>query len=748
MDNRPRIAEEQNRQSRLVIVSNRLPFTVSPGKHGLEFRESAGGLATALGTVLASLKENIPSLTDHLWVGWPGNTVTEKDREEVKARSLANYNSHPVFLTEDQMEHFYHGFCNRTIWPLFHYFPSFASYSEEDWLHYRKVNQIFCDTLLETSGQDDLLWIHDYHLMLLPALMKARRPETPIGFFLHIPFPSFEIFRLLPRRWRVQILEGLLGADLIGFHTYAYVQHFLQSVLRIVGYEHTLGDIRLPDRLVRVGAFPLGIDYAKFHEAVREPGVQEARADLLKNLGERKIIASVDRLDYTKGVLNRLQAMEVLLERDPDLHGKVTMLLVVVPSRIGVEHYEQMKRSIEEIVGKINGKFGGVGWTPIVYQYRNLPFDVLMGIYTVSDVALITPLRDGMNLVAKEYVASRSDQTGVLILSEMAGAAKELGEAITINPNNREEIVDALKEALRMPVEEQKRRNTIMQSRLRRYDVHRWAADFIDGMMTVREAQNKLYAKLFPDSIHQTVRKEYASARRRLLLLDYDGTLVPLVQRPDLAAPDERTIALLRTLSEHPGNTVVVISGRDKTTLDRWFGHTGANLVAEHGVWIKKRSDPEWRMLSQFSNDWKAHIRPIFELYADRLPGAFVEEKDYVLTWHYRTADPEQGPVVARELADHVTHYTANIDIQVIRGNKVIEARNAGANKGAAVASWLKGSKYDFVLALGDDNTDEDMFSQTPPYAYSIRVGVINTCARFNLRNPTQVIQLLWSLAE
>ncbi len=730
---------------RLVIVSNRLPFNVSINNGQLVFHESAGGLVTGLASYM-QFRRQAPALSsDQLWVGWPGSNVDDALREHLMREARASFQSYPVFLTEEQMEQFYLGFCNTTIWPLFHYFPSFAAYQPIYWEQYRQINQVFCDALEGILRPDDVVWVHDYHLMLLPRLLKARRPQLSLGFFLHIPFPSFEVFRLLPAEWRREILEGMLGADLIGFHTYEYAHHFLQCVLRILGYEHHMGQILTADHVVKVDAFPMGINFEKFSSAPAEPDVQAEARGLKSTLAGLKVILSVDRLDYSKGILNRLEGYDLFLETNPQYHGKVVLLMIVVPSRIGVLQYGLMKGQLEELVGKINGRFGRVDWTPVVYQYRHVPFASLVALYAASHVCLVTPLRDGMNLVAKEYVATRTDGTGVLILSEMAGSAKELPEAIVINPNNRAEIAGALKEALETPPQEQRRRNQIMQRRLQRYHVTRWANDFLNTLVGVREVQDRIEAKLLSPSARREVIERYRKSRRRALFLDYDGTLTPLARYPEMARPDQMKLWMLRSLASDPGNSVVVASGRDRQTLEDWFGELAVGLIAEHGAWLKPAGQP-WRLFKPFSRDWKRQLLPILEIYADRLPGAFVEEKEDSATWHYRLADPEQSGLLAAELTDHLINLTSKTDLQVFLGSKVVEIRHAGVDKGSAALEWLTKNDYDFVLAIGDDETDEDLFRVLPETAVSIRVGIAATHAHHNLRNNAQVINLLHSL--
>ncbi|MBM4264111.1 MAG: bifunctional alpha,alpha-trehalose-phosphate synthase (UDP-forming)/trehalose-phosphatase [Deltaproteobacteria bacterium] len=732
---------------RIVLVSNRLPFTVEESSGTVAFKESAGGVATGLQALLQPSKLPDIGQAEYLWIGWPGDAVSPKLRGYVKAEAQARFHAYPVFLSPDLVEAFYAGFCNKTIWPLFHYFPLYARYEPEFWEHYRRVNQAFCDAALEVLKPGDLLWIHDYHLMLLPELIRAQMPPLSIGFFLHIPFPHYEVFRLLPAPWRREILTGLLGADVIGFHTFDYAQYFLRCVLRVLGHEHQMGKLLVQDRTVKAGTFPMGVPFDKFSAAAASAGVAGERATLQQTLAGSRVILSIDRQDYSKGILHRLLGFETLLELYPAWRGRVTLLMVVVPSRIGIEDYERMKKEIEERVGQINGRFGSVGWTPILYQYRAQSFDALVALYALADVALITPLRDGMNLIAKEYVACRRDQTGVLVLSEMAGAARELGEAILINPNNRQEIAQALLEALEMPEEEQRRRMEIMQSRLQRYDLARWAADFLSELQAARPNRDRVFAKLLGDTERKALIEAYRNSRARLLLLDYDGTLVSLTPEPKSAKPGPALLDVLLRLGATKENRLVIVSGRDRATLQRWFGALPIGLVAEHGAWVRSRTAC-WRASQSAGADWKSKLLPILQLYSDRLPGAFVEEKELSLVWHYRRADAEQGMVMARELTDDLLNFTGNIDVQVVQGSKTVEVRNSGISKANAVRQLSVDRPSDFVLAIGDDLDDEELFAMLPKDAWSIRVGIARTLARFNLREPREVESLLGQLAE
>jgi trehalose 6-phosphate synthase/phosphatase len=406
-----------------------------------------------------------------------------------------------------------------------------------------------------------------------------------------------------------------------------------------------------------------------------------------------------------------------------------------------------MKTQIEEFVGRLNGRFGTIHWTPIVYQYRSLPFSQLVALYSSSEIMLVTPLRDGMNLIAKEYVATRNDRTGVLILSEMAGAAKELGEAIIVNPNNVEEIADALSEALEMPRDEQIRRNEVMQTRLKRYNIVRWADDFIQSLLSVTEQQKIVEAKLLGTQFKRRMLQDFENANSRLLLLDYDGTLVGFTGNPQLAKPDTELLTMLAQLGTSPGTDLVIVSGRDKGTLQRWFDGLNVSLVAEHGVWIKEVQS-DWKLMKRLNNNWKPHLLSILSQYVDRLPRSFIEEKDYSIGFHYREADPDQASVRITELMDNLLHFIGHTDLRVLQGNKVLEIRNTTINKGTASQHFLSRKKYDFVLSIGDDWTDEDMFAVLPVMAFTIKIGITRSNAQRYLRTQADALTLIREFAS
>jgi trehalose 6-phosphate synthase/phosphatase len=720
---------------RLLIVSNRLPVTVRREGDELQFLQSMGGLATGLKAFYQSYES--------LWIGWCGislENIRNAEKVTIQERLQNEFACRTVFLSEKETELYYEGFCNKTIWPLFHYFTDYTVFSKRLWETYNQVNNRFCSVITDIARPDDIIWLHDYHLMLLPRLIRAALPPAKIGFFLHIPFPSYEVFRSLP--WRKEVLQGLLGSDLVGFHTYSYVRHFLSSVRRILGYEHSLGNIYSKNRIIKVDAFPMGIDHTEFENAARDSKIQEEADIISKRAGRRKIILSIDRLDYTKGILQRLEAFDLFLENNPEYKEKVTLILCATPSRTGVETYKLLKRQLDEAVGRVNGKHGTIGWVPVWYMFRSSPFHTLIALYSIADVALITPLRDGMNLIAKEYVAAKVNGEGVLILSEMAGAASELGEALSVNPNNKEQVAEAIEKALSMSREEQIERNSKMQERIRRYNVTKWAEDFVETLSEVKKQQQKLYANRITLKMRKKLIYEYTEGKNRLLLLDYDGTLVSFAENPAQARPDRVLVDFLKRLCAQPETTVVIISGRQKETLERWFGTLSAGMVAEHGVWIKNPREP-WEMIEPLRDTWKEDIRPILNLFVNRTPGSFLEEKEYSLVFHYRKTDPALASVRVSELKDALLNLTTHLNLGVLEGSRIVEIKNTGINKGRAAMRWLSSSTWDFILAAGDDWTDENLFEVLPLSAYSIKVGLGRSRARFNVGSVEEMRDLL-----
>ena len=460
---------------------------------------------------------------------------------------------------------------------------------------------------------------------------------------------------------------------------------------------------------------------------------------------ERKLILSIDRLDYTKGIPNRLTAFARFLEKYPEFRQKVTLIMLAVPSRGQVDHYQLLKKEVDELVGQINGAYGTINYTPIWYFYRSLPFNNLIELYSSCDVALITPVRDGMNLVAKEYVASRINNTGVLILSEMAGVAKEMGEALLINPVDDEDMADSIYQALTMPIDEQKIRMAYMKERIQRYDIFKWANEFVKSLQKAESVQNDFLAKRITKNLADKLVEKYHDSKKRAIFLDYDGTLAPFKKNPQDAKPDEELHAIIKNLTDNELNTVTIISGRDRYTLEKWFAGHKVNLICEHGVWLKT-VEGEWEMLTTVNNNWMPNVRPVMEHFVDRTPGSFIEEKNYSLVWHYRKAEPDQGELRANELKDELNTHLSNHNLEIMEGNKVIEVKSGGINKGVAALNFLNNEPYDYIMAIGDDWTDEFMFRELPEYAITIKVGMKHTKAAYKVESVDAVRKLLKSM--
>ena len=735
---------------RLFMISNRLPLQVVDNNGEKELSPFTDGFDSGL--------SNFYNSFDIKWVGRAGvniDEISESEKQDIDNKFRTD-NCIPIYIDQHLREEFIEGFCDNTIWPTFNYFTQMSHYNPTHWEAYKKVNQLYADTIAKYVGEDDILWIHDYHLMLLPKLIREKVPNVSIGYFQHIPFPSFEVFRLLP--WRMELLEGILNADLVGFHTYDYQRHFMSCVRRLLGHETVFNRIRLDERIVKVDAFPKGIDFEFFNNAAKELAENNANQDseirnelkeFLRKDKDRKIILSIDRLDYTKGIPDRIKSFELFLKTYPEYIEKVSLFLFVKPSRENVSNYQDLKRQLDELVGRINGMYGSIGWMPIWYFYKAMDRMESIELYSSADIALITPTRDGMNLPAKEYIASRVDKTGVLILSEMAGAAKELGESIIVNPNSRTEVAEAIYQALNMSKTEQIKRNSVLQKRLSIYDEERWANDFIHGLEGVKKLQESSYTRKVTKQVSDKLVEKYRSSKKRIIFLDYDGTLTGFHNDPQKAMPDEELYSIMGKLTANKNNTVVVISGRDKETLSKWFKQYYDNLafIAEHGVW-NKNPGTEWSMSSQIDKDWMEVIEPVLQNFVDRTPRSFVEYKNYSLVWHYRHADPDMGQQRAWELKDDLKNYIANLNLEIMDGDMVIEIKNAGINKGIAALNKIDDAEFDFMLALGDDWTDEYTFNSLPEEAHTIKVGTKATAAKYYINDVVGVRDLLIQLEE
>jgi trehalose 6-phosphate synthase/phosphatase len=698
--------------SRVVIVSNRLPVTVERAEDRVRVVPSVGGLATGL--------RRPHEQGGGPWIGWPGDLggLDPAALARVDAR-LADLRLVPVQLTPEEVQRYYQDCSNGLLWPVFHSFVGEVPLEMGGAAEYERVNARFADAIAATARPGDVIWVHDYQLLRLPALLRERLPDARIGFFLHIPFPSSDVFRVLPQR--DALLEGMLGADLIGFHTASYMRHFSSSVLRVLGAWTDVDRIRWRGREVRIGVFPMGVDAADFagvaHAAEVEEEVRALRQD-----GTR-LLVGIDRLDYTKGIPRRLLAYERLLREHPELRGKVRLVQVAVPSRTEVGAYQQFREQVDGLVGRIHGAFATPTWSPIHYLSRGVSRPQVVALYRAADVMLVTPIRDGMNLVAKEFVAVRDDGDGVLVLSEFTGAAAELAEAVQVNPYDAEGTATAIFRALEMPEDERRTRMAGLRRRVTRYDVHWWARTFLDRLREAPAPVRPQGLEVSPPAAIQEALSRLRAAPHATLLLDYDGTLVPFAPTPELARPDRELRDLLRELARRPHLAVHIVTGRQREIVDRWFGDLGIGLHAEHGFW-SRLPGTGWQLAAPVSTAWREPARAILEEFAARTPGSLVEEKSAGFAWHYRTADPDFGAAQAHDLMLHLSTVLSNAPVEILPGALVVEVRPQGVDKGKVVARAAVASPEDSVLAaLGDDRTDEDMFAALPPGAIAVHVG-------------------------
>jgi trehalose 6-phosphate synthase/phosphatase len=722
---------------RLLIVSNRLPITIRLREHHLQLVQSSGGLATGM--------RGCHEVMGGLWIGWPGDVsgLTAAHRAEL-AEQLDARGIVPVALTPQEVREYYEGFSNGVVWPLCHYLLDRIPLHSRGWHVYRDVNAKFADHVAGHYRPGDIIWVHDYQLTLLPGMLRERVPDARIGFFLHIPWPSAEVFRILP--WREEVIRGLLGADLIGFHTRTYARHFGDAVRSIARLDAGNHQVVVDGREVRFGAFPMGIDVDRFQRLASTPQTCEQAETIRREADGRAILLGIDRLDYTKGLLRRLLAFERLLEHDTELRDRVRLIQVAVPSRTGVAPYRAYRQELDELIGRINGSVGTVNSVPIHYLYRSVSQQQLVALYRAADVMLVTPLRDGMNLVAKEFVASRVDQDGVLLLSEFAGAAEELGDAVLVNPYDVESMMSAMRRALRMDRAERAAHMRALRAAVLPRDVHQWAQRFIATLQDVRLAE-PADARPAPLPLDATVR-QLREADALVLLLDYDGTLVPLMPRPEQAVPDPELKGLLQQLAERAGTAVHIVSGRPPETLQTWLGEVPVTLWAEHGLW-HRGPGTDWAPTVEVDLGWRGDVRRLFEEEAARTPGAHVEEKSASLAWHYRTVAPALGIERASALRRELSELLATTPAEVLDGNKVIEVRPRVVNKGVVVARIIEGSDGRArLVAIGDDRTDEDMFAALRPTDLSVHVGPTPSRATLRLTDTGAARSFLSSLVD
>ncbi|EGB10711.1 hypothetical protein AURANDRAFT_70085 [Aureococcus anophagefferens] len=770
--------KEKARPRRVLIVANRLPIRCSrDARTGRwSFDDAPGGLATAL--------RGISMEVQFVWVGWVGCDVPPQERARVAERLMREHGCFPVFLEPQLVENYYNGFCNDVLWPLFHYvpLPMYQAGAEKKfdahlWDAYTEANRRFAEAVMEGA---DVVWVHDYHLMRLPLELRRLDPRVAVAWFLHTPFPSSEIYRILP--YRRELLEGLLHADLVGFHTYDYARHFLSACSRVLDVSTTTPKgIEFGGRFCSIGVFPIGIDPLLIRNTLRSRAVKKRTGELGDTFEGRKIIIGVDRLDYIKGMPHKLLAFELFLSRNPSWVGKVTLIQVGVPTRVDVAEYQTLAKHVNELVGRING------YSPIHYINQSIPQDELIAIYHLADACLVTSVRDGMNLVSHEYVAAQEDPfakdgPGALVLSEFAGSAQSLSGAIRVNPWNTEELARAIHEALTLTRVERELRWAKLHRYVTTNTASYWARSFVSEFRDVCEHPPLLskLPKLNAAEFRSLVGTPQTSGRipRRLVVTDYDGTLTQIQSLPQLATPAPVVTQLLATLARDTRNTVYVMSGRERRFMDKWLGKLKVGLAAEFGYCHRAPDDEQgvWKSLGrELDTSWKDVVRPIMQYFAERTPGTYIESKESSLAWHYRDADPHFGAWQAKDMQIHMEDVMSNLPLEIIQGNRLVEVRHVGVNKSLVLEEVLRmGPRgetadvdFDFVLCVGDDRSDEDMYQllkawharraehdadkggdDAPAQLYLVHIGTGATQAEYYLESVIELRKLLRGMAS
>ncbi|WKA11901.1 hypothetical protein VitviT2T_029353 [Vitis vinifera] len=740
--------ETRPARQRLLVVANRLPVSaIRRGEESWSLEISAGGLVSAL----LGVKE-----FEARWIGWAGVNVPDEAGQRALTKALAEKMCIPVFLDEDIVHQYYNGYCNNILWPLFHYLGlpqedrlATTRSFQSQFAAYKKANQMFADVVNKHYEEGDVVWCHDYHLMFLPKCLKKYNSEMKVGWFLHTPFPSSEIHRTLPSR--SELLHSVLAADLVGFHTYDYARHFVSACTRILGLEGTPEGVEDQGRLTRVAAFPIGIDSHRFIRALDAPQVQDRINELKRTFTGRKVMLGVDRLDMIKGIPQKILAFEKFLEENSEWQQKVVLLQIAVPTRTDVPEYQKLTSQVHEIVGRINGRFGTLTAVPIHHLDRSLDFYALCALYAVTDVALVTSLRDGMNLVSYEFVACQESKKGVLILSEFAGAAQSLGAgAILVNPWNITEVASSIAQALNMPPEEREKRHEHNFEHVKNHTAQEWAETFVSELNdTVVEAdlrKRKVPPRLTPENAI----KCYLQSNNRLLILGFNVTLTEPVDTPGSRGGDqikEMDLKLhpelkgpLTALGNDPKTTIVVLSGSDRTVLDDNFGEFDMWLAAENGMFLR-HTKGEWMttMPEHLNMEWVDSVKHVFEYFTERTPRSQLQKRETSLVWNYKYADAEFGKLQARDMLQHLwTGPISNASVDVVQGSRSVEVRAVGVTKGAAIDRILgeivhnksMTSPIDYVLCAGHFlGKDEDVYTFFEPELPSDNISMAKSRA-------------------
>lgn len=721
-------------KSKTIFISNRLPFSIKP-KTG-QLQRGSGGLVSAL----LGVRLDEP----FYWLGFETDPELAEQLRRKSPQVNENLRLHPVVLEKKLYDSYYDRFCNDVLWPLFHYEGQHVFFRKDDWASYERANRQMADEILNIAGPKDTVWIHDFHFMLLPEMLKKENPSLKVGFFLHTPFPSSEIIRQLPVR--EQIMRAMTRCDLIGFHEHSYLRHFSVSLKAILGVDSSIFKADLGDHTLHLGVYPISIDTEEMKAKAASPAVTDLVEKFRDRIRSKFLILGVDRLDYSKGLELKLKGFRRMLQKYPELRGQVSLLQVAVPTRTKVPSYIRLKKEIDQLVGTINGEFGQPGYTPVNYIFNSVSENELLALYRRSECVLITSKRDGMNLVAMEYAVCQAMETpGSIVLSEFVGAASVLGQAVFINPWDEDSIADALFQVYHMPLDEKQERLQGLHDILSKYSATQWARSFLHDLESGRRERRKYPTlTLRPEhlDVYTEVFEPLRRAAKRTLILDYDGTLVSLQKRPEAAVIPESYRQLLRGMRRD--FAVYIVSGRSRQFLDEQFPAGDFHLVAEHGAYYREPGGEWQNRISSDISSWFSEAKRVMCEYTERVPLSFVEVKDAALVWHFRQSPGDFAEYQSRKLDDELQTCLANQPVSVTMGSKIIEAKAVECNKGNFVR-WLKetSDKDQVYVCIGDDRTDEDMFRVFDGDGLTIKVGPDATAAHYRVPHQQDVEKIL-----
>ncbi|XP_077226678.1 trehalose-phosphatase/synthase 7 [Tasmannia lanceolata] len=784
-------------QDRIIIVANQLPVKAkrrsdSKGSKGWSFSWDEDSL-------LLQLKDGLPDDMEVIYVGSLKVEVDPNEQDDVSQTLLERFKCVPAFLPPEILSKFYHGFCKQHLWPLFHYMLPFSAehggrFDRSLWEAYVSANKIFSQRVIEViNPEDDYVWIHDYHLMVLPTFLRRRFNRLRMGFFLHSPFPSSEIYRTLPVR--EEILKALLNSDLIGFHTFDYARHFLSCCSRMLGleYQSKRGYIGLEyyGRTIGIKIMPVGIHMGQIENVLSLVDKEWRVGELRQQFEGKTVLLGVDDMDIFKGINLKLLAMEQMLKMHPKWQGNAVLVQIANPARGRGRDLEQIQTEIKASCNRINEEFGRPGYEPVVFIDRPISISERIAFYTIAECVVVTAVRDGMNLTPYEYIVCRQGAVGsesssessgpkksMLVVSEFIGCSPSLSGAIRINPWNVESTSEAMNEAISMAEAEKQLRHEKHYRYVSTHDVAYWSRSFIQDMeRTCRDHFRRMcwgiglsfgfrvvaldpnFRKLSID----TIVSAYAKAENRAILLDYDGTVMPkaVINK----TPSVEVISILNTLSADPKNVVFIVSGRGRDSLGKWFSPCEQlGIAAEHGFFLRWAGNKEWDICGQATDfGWMQIAEPVMKLYTEATDGSSIETKESALVWHHKDADPGFGSSQAKEMLDHLESVLANEPVAVKSGQYIVEVKPQGVSKGLVAGKILSsmtetGKKADFVLCIGDDRSDEDMFGgigaltkdmlSNNPAVFACTVGQKPSKAKYYLDDTAEVITMLEALAE